>query len=145
MKKKNEIKHQLYNPSWIVKLAEKQLPEKQEFIQAWFGCSPKFFNFNFDNPYKGIKNIEQIPEKSDIIKILKKCTKVYAYCECGCGDPYFVVSGLKELKEKNFLNRFCISHCFGSGGRTFNWWFAAAGTSSWSGRIHFCFYYLFYD
>ncbi|OGF27774.1 hypothetical protein A2331_06735 [Candidatus Falkowbacteria bacterium RIFOXYB2_FULL_34_18] len=102
MKKKNEIKHQLYNPSWIVKLAEKQLPEKQEFIQAWFGCSPKFFNFNFDNPYKGIKNIEQIPEKSDIIKILKKCTKVYAYCECGCGDPYFVVSGLKELKEKNF-------------------------------------------
>src|SRR3989339_44226 len=67
MKKKNEIKHQLYNPSWIVKLAEKQ-----------------------------------IPEKSDIIKILKKCTKVYAYCECGCGDPYFVVSGLKELKEKNF-------------------------------------------
>ncbi|OPY88313.1 MAG: hypothetical protein A4E71_00524 [Smithella sp. PtaU1.Bin162] len=44
-----------YDPSWVVNLAESQMPEDAELINE-----------------------------------LKKCTKVVAYCGCGCGDPYFV-------------------------------------------------------
>lgn len=44
-----------YDPTWVVNLAE-----------------------------------EQIPEETEIIENLKKCTTILGFCNCGCGSPYFI-------------------------------------------------------
>ncbi|MDH3975423.1 MAG: hypothetical protein OEV42_14180 [Deltaproteobacteria bacterium] len=56
---KKQFKDQIapfpYDPAWLIKLAEKQIPEETEIIAS-----------------------------------LKSCTTIVGFCECGCGDPYFI-------------------------------------------------------
>jgi hypothetical protein len=33
---------------------------------------------------------KQIPNETEIIASLKSCTTVIGFCDCGCGDPYFL-------------------------------------------------------
>jgi len=33
---------------------------------------------------------KQIPNQKKVIESLKRCTKIVKFCNCGCGDPYFV-------------------------------------------------------
>lgn len=32
----------------------------------------------------------QLPEKFELIASLKLCETIVGFCECGCGDPYFI-------------------------------------------------------
>lgn len=38
----------------------------------------------------------QYPDDENLIEALKKCKIVVGFCECGCGDPYFIDPNSKE-------------------------------------------------
>jgi hypothetical protein len=52
-----------YDPTWLVELAEKQIPDEKQVIES-----------------------------------LKLCTTVVGFCDCGCGDPYFIDPESKDLE-----------------------------------------------
>lgn len=58
---KDQIAPVPYDPTWLVELAKKQIPDKLKIIES-----------------------------------LKLCTTIIGFCNCGCGDPYFIDPKSKE-------------------------------------------------